>query len=281
MRMKSNPNYHDRTRIVWAPHSTRSLVCLLSVLTFASCGDSGSGPLPPFADFSFEQVNRTQTILFTADAEDIDTYEWTFGDGMPLQPNAFTHHTFCKAGEYEVRLRVSGPGGEDEFVRTVVVEPTPGAPEDGADDLCDPDERQLTLWADRQPGPLPCPDPVGPINIVVAHEKINSGQIIDRSVESECDCFGIEHPGDSGLPEPASVRFTHVAPDGTVSGKCEQNAKFALGLTENTGAACGEAADIQFDTNGLHSITATPNEGEQCDGDPSPLSAVRQFTIVP
>lgn len=282
MRINSTPSIQECAHTGRVPQSARLFVCLLWIIAFTSCNDQVSGSLPSFADFSFEQVQRTQTVLFTAGGVAAGSYVWSFGDGMDQQTGAFTHHTFCVAGEYDVRLELNGPGGEDSLMKTIVVEPVPGEPATGGFDLCTPVQRQLIFWADTQTRPPvgDCPDPtVMDIDDII--ENLTYGDEVDRSVESPCDCFGIELPELGDLPEPESVQFRHVAPDGTEREICERTARFALGLEPMFAAACSDPDDIYFDSNGRHSITATQYDGANCDGNPMNFSAVRQFTIVP
>ena len=60
---------------------------------------------------------------------EISYRSWTFGDRSGLSSEANPAHTFAAAGSYNVELRVTGPGGESQAVRQIVVTaPLPPAP---------------------------------------------------------------------------------------------------------------------------------------------------------
>lgn len=288
MRINSTPSIQECAHTGRVPQSARLFVCLLWIIAFTSCNDQVSGSLPPFTDFSFEQVQSTQTVLFTADGDEADSYVWSFGDGMDQQTGAFTHHTFCVAGEYDVRLELNGPGGEDSLVKTIVVEPVPGAPAEGGPNLCDAMARRMIVWRSDQPMGTCGREPTF-AEVVMDKPNLAYNDPVDRNL-SPCDCYGVELP-DPTFPQPANtiVHFTHVAPNGNRTFLCEQNEPHALGLAPQAGGAmphnvsCNsmEPDDVVYDAPGLHSITATPVQ--VCFGSPivGTFSAVRQFTIVP
>ena len=79
-------------------------------------------PTPaPTADFSWAQEAATTTVDFTDGSSGvIDTWSWDFGDnGSSSQSNPT--HDFGAAGEYQVTLTVTGPGGSDAVTMTVTV----------------------------------------------------------------------------------------------------------------------------------------------------------------
>jgi hypothetical protein len=249
----------ERTGAATIPLAKLVSVALIAVFV-TSCGESGGGSLPPISDFSFEQVEGTQTVLFTADGDDLDSIEWDFDDERPIPdvtdpeqetPESATHHTFCRSGEYEVRLTVAGPGGENSVVKTVIVDPLPGA---------------------------------------VAGSEY--GQVISWSDSSPCRCLGIELDRPNFSPpedDPECVNFYHVAPDGELRVRGENTSRFAQGLEPLTPGACDFTTlfDTYHNTLGLHSVTARHfnekgdgNGNLPCGGEPTGYSAVRQFVIV-
>jgi PKD repeat protein len=289
----------ERTGAATIPLAKLVSVALIAVFV-TSCGESGGGSLPPISDFSFEQVEGTQTVLFTADGDDLDSIEWDFDDERPIPdvtdpeqetPESATHHTFCRSGEYEVRLTVAGPGGENSVVKTVIVDPLPGAV--AGSDFCAQAGLPITIWVDVQPnegGMDGClTDDVVPESLT---EKLEYGQVISWSDSSPCRCLGIELDRPNFSPpedDPECVNFYHVAPDGELRVRGENTSRFAQGLEPLTPGACDFTTlfDTYHNTLGLHSVTARHfnekgdgNGNLPCGGEPTGYSAVRQFVIV-
>jgi hypothetical protein len=277
------------------------LFLALSAALIFGCGESGSGSVPPIADFSVAQVDGTQTLIFTADTDDVDSIEWDFGDDTESpdvtnpdekSPEETTHHTFCRAGEYDVRLTMEGAGGEDTVVKKVVVDPIPGT--GGGVSPCDRTERRFTIWVDMQldgGGEDGC---LGADRVPVPlADALNYGQEISwTAVSSPCECIGIEAargPSDSAATDPECMQFIHVGPDGEVTGRGENEHKFVLGQDDVLRNTCGtdrKESDKHHNTFGLHSITATPYSGDaeefgdDCTGVPMGASRVGQYSIV-
>lgn len=287
----------ERTGAATIPLAKLVSVALIAVFV-TSCGESGGGSLPPISDFSFEQVEGTQTVLFTADGDDLDSIEWDFDDERPIPdvtdpeqetPESATHHTFCRSGEYEVRLTVAGPIGEDSVVKTVIVDPLPGIA--AGFNLCNKDRLPMTIWVDAQRDADGCL--TADVEPVVLADNLEYGLVIDWSVSSPCKCIGIELDRPMGVTvDPPCVQFDHVGPDGELNTIGENMHRFALGLEPIFPMACGitqEEGNELHNTLGLHSVTAThfslPGGGDgagnfECKGEPTGYSAVRQFVIV-
>ena len=274
----------------------------LSAALVFGCGESGSGSVPPIADFSAEQVEGTQTLIFTAETDDVDSIEWDFGDDTEApdvtnpdekSPEETTHHTFCSSGKYDVRLTMKGAGGEDSVVKKVVVDPIP-AERGGGVSPCDRTERRFTIWVDTQIDEGDVNGCLGADRVPVAMpDALDYGQQISWTGDSSpCECIGIEAargPSDSAATDPECVQFIHVGPDGEVTGRGENEYKFVLGQDDMLTNTCGtdrKEADRHHNTFGLHSITATPYSakaptfGADCAGVPLSGSRVGQYSIV-
>ncbi len=79
---------------------------------------------PPVADFSANPTSGVAplSVQFTSLATgEIDVYQWSFGDGTTsnLQNPS---HTYIDPGQYDVRLIVIGPGGEDTLIRASYIQ---------------------------------------------------------------------------------------------------------------------------------------------------------------
>ncbi len=80
----------------------------------------GDEPDPPRADFAAAPTSGEAPleVRFTDNSSgEITSRQWDFGDG---ETSSFRNprHTYDEPGAYTVRLTVSGPGGEDDRVRT-------------------------------------------------------------------------------------------------------------------------------------------------------------------
>jgi hypothetical protein len=303
MRLKSScsGSGDERTGAATIPLAKLVSVALIAVFV-TSCGESGGGSLPPISDFSFEQVEGTQTVLFTADGDDLDSIEWDFDDERPIpdvtdpeqeSPESATHHTFCSSGEYEVRLTVAGPGGEDSVVKTVIVDPLPGAV--AGSDFCSQSGLPITIWVDEQESEGAGACETANVDAQFLPEKLEYGRVIRWSDSSPCRCLGIELDRPNFSPpedDPECVNFYHVAPDGELRVRGENTSRFAQGLEPGTPGAC-DAPQPLFDTYhnalGLHSVTARHFSEKggvdtggnlPCNGVPVGYSVVRQFEIV-
>jgi hypothetical protein len=76
-------------------------------------------PDPPAAGFSWSAT--LLVVQFTdASTGDIETWAWDFGDGTG-SAEASPSHAYLDAGDYIVRLTVTGPGGSDVVEQQVTV----------------------------------------------------------------------------------------------------------------------------------------------------------------
>lgn len=76
----------------------------------------------PFANFSFSNDGCTApcTIQFTNSSQNTDAYSWDFGDGgVSTDPNP--SKTYPQKGQYNVRLRATGPGGADDTTMVITI----------------------------------------------------------------------------------------------------------------------------------------------------------------
>lgn len=88
---------------------------------------SPAQPVRPTANFTATPTTGTAplTVQFTDRSQNVVTsWEWTFGDGgSSTERNP--QHTYSSVGTYDVKLKVTGPGGQHTATRTgfVVVQP--------------------------------------------------------------------------------------------------------------------------------------------------------------
>jgi len=78
-------------------------------------------PSAPKAEFSADPRNGQEPLRvhFTNRSDGIyDTCEWSFGDGHTSNDCGDPHHTYRAAGHYTVRLKISGPGGDDKETKS-------------------------------------------------------------------------------------------------------------------------------------------------------------------
>jgi hypothetical protein len=143
------------------------------------------------------------------------------------------------------------------------------ADSDGVGDICD---FELTLWSYDEP--IECVEPPRPQYLFSAITDLANWDAVSRD-QHPCDCFGIELPLPQGA---ASIRFSHMGPDSSVTSYCENVAPYALGLSPGQ-HICSEELNLD----GLHSVTATPYTAYGCDdgiGSALPTST-RKFWIAP
>ncbi len=110
---------------------------------------------PPTADFSFSPTNPVvdETVQFTDESEDetnnIDTWEWEFGDGTTSTEQNPTH-TYSSEGTYTVTLKVmDAPGKTDMKSKDITVQQSTeeGGSSDGKAVVFEEDfEGDLTGW---------------------------------------------------------------------------------------------------------------------------------------
>jgi len=91
----------------------------LTAVIFNSCKEEEEKPLPD-ASFSFVASGDGRTIQFTNESTDATTYLWAFGDGQTSTEES-PLHTYPDYGTFNVSLKATGDGGEDEFTYPLVV----------------------------------------------------------------------------------------------------------------------------------------------------------------
>lgn len=95
------------------------LVCMLLAagLLMIGCKEDAKTPAPE-AKFSYTANNYE--VTFTNKSTNATSYEWDFGDGKTVTEENPTH-TYEAFGTYNVKLMVTGDGGEDATLKEVVV----------------------------------------------------------------------------------------------------------------------------------------------------------------
>lgn len=79
-----------------------------STIIMSSCGGEDD-PEPPVASFTYEANGRE--VSFTSTSKNAKTFAWDFGDGeTSTEENPV--HTYETYGNYTVKLKVTGDGGE-------------------------------------------------------------------------------------------------------------------------------------------------------------------------
>jgi hypothetical protein len=79
-------------------------------------------PAPPVAAFTWDPLLLVVTFTNTSTGD--NSWLWDFGDGTTSSEQNPPAHVYPAAGEYQVRLTVSGLGGTDFVEHTVVVSDT-------------------------------------------------------------------------------------------------------------------------------------------------------------
>ena len=82
-----------------------------------------AAPLPPVAAFtpSITEGPAPLTVAFTNESVgEITSQTWDFGDGASSEELSPTR-IYTAAGDYTVRLTVTGPGGSDDEMSTIIV----------------------------------------------------------------------------------------------------------------------------------------------------------------
>jgi PKD repeat protein len=76
----------------------------------------------PVADFSMSKTSALvgEEIIFTNNSINATSYEWSFGDGSASTLEDPTH-TYLAAGNYQVLLRATGPGGEHTTSKNITI----------------------------------------------------------------------------------------------------------------------------------------------------------------
>ncbi|MFO7671522.1 MAG: PKD domain-containing protein [Bacteroidales bacterium] len=92
------------------------MAILVTLIGFTSCEKD-----PPSAGFTY--VAEGFTVTFTSVVTNTDSYTWDFGDGG-TSTEANPVYAYTEAGEYEVTLTATGPGGTDSRVQTLTISPS-------------------------------------------------------------------------------------------------------------------------------------------------------------
>ena len=90
-------------------------------LFLSSCTED---PLPPLAEIHYQIGEDGYTVSFSATVENVNSYEWDFGDGTGTSSEEAPQHTFPKSGNYTVTLTVTGNGGTENDAVTIIIEAT-------------------------------------------------------------------------------------------------------------------------------------------------------------
>lgn len=92
-----------------------SIAILIASIGLISCQKD-----PPSAGFTF--VADGFTVTFTSVVTNTDGYQWDFGDGG-TSTEANPVYVYSEAGDYDVTLIASGPGGTDTRVQSLTIAP--------------------------------------------------------------------------------------------------------------------------------------------------------------
>ena len=85
---------------------------------------------PPSADFSADVLDGAAplTVNFShTSTGEVSAVRWDFGDGSHSEEMSPVHE-YTTAGEFDVELKVEGPGGNDAVVRSQLITVRPGLP---------------------------------------------------------------------------------------------------------------------------------------------------------
>lgn len=97
----------------------RITVLLMPVLfILASCSKT------PAPEATFTATINSNVVTFNASATNTTTYEWDFGDESRISAEEDPVHTYARFNQdYEVTLKVKGPGGEATVTNAVRIPP--------------------------------------------------------------------------------------------------------------------------------------------------------------
>jgi hypothetical protein len=90
---------------------------ILGILCTSACKKQ-----PPVAQFSMDKTvfKMSESIKFTNQSENADTYAWDFGDNKKSTSES-PSHTFASAGDFTIKLTATGPAGTDSISKTISV----------------------------------------------------------------------------------------------------------------------------------------------------------------
>jgi PKD repeat protein len=94
------------------------MLLLAATLFISSCSDDDDAPAAPTASFTYEADGKE--VTFTSTSQNAKTYEWDFGDGG-TSTEANPVHIYDAYGEYTVKLKVKGDGGETTSLPDVIL----------------------------------------------------------------------------------------------------------------------------------------------------------------
>lgn len=98
----------------------------------------------PKPEASFVAVNNMQTVTFTNNSTDGDSFAWNFGDGN-TSTEANPTHTYAAEGNYDVVLQVTNACGVSDITNTIAVNSLPSANgQADATEVCVGDAVQFT-----------------------------------------------------------------------------------------------------------------------------------------
>lgn len=92
----------------------------LTAVVFTACKDDEEEKPLPDASFSFVASGDGRTVQFTNESTDATSYLWAFGDGQ-TSTEVSPLHTYPDFGTFNVSLKATGEGGENEFTYALVV----------------------------------------------------------------------------------------------------------------------------------------------------------------
>jgi gliding motility-associated-like protein len=112
----TGPGDYNVTLIVSNGRCTDSVVHLVRIL-----------PTPPIASFDDVPEGCTPwTIKLNNTSQHATSYLWEFGDGA-ISTSANPTYTYYNKGPFDIKLTVTGPGGDSTIIKTVNVFQTPRA----------------------------------------------------------------------------------------------------------------------------------------------------------
>ncbi|NOT52638.1 MAG: PKD domain-containing protein [Chitinophagaceae bacterium] len=102
---------------------TGFILCV-TIIGFFACNrnddDSGNKPVAKFSVSGYENPIPAP-VTFINISQNATGFEWSFGDGTTSTQSNPTH-SYTLRGTYQVRLKVTGPGGADSVCKLLTVE---------------------------------------------------------------------------------------------------------------------------------------------------------------
>lgn len=104
--------------------ANRSGLYILSLFTLVffltSCPGSKDPEPAPVAEFEVQITQAPGGIFTINNSENADEFFWDFGDGT-TSDDVEPSHTYGANGNYKIKLRAKGAGGEDSYSQTVTI----------------------------------------------------------------------------------------------------------------------------------------------------------------